>query len=50
MQLAYVFHKKVRQLQARNTELGPQNITENLVKIISNEFHILYWKVNKSPK
>lgn len=34
MQLVYVFRKNVRQLQARNIELGLHSITENLVIII----------------
>jgi hypothetical protein len=34
MQLVYVFRKNVRQLKARNIEIGLHSITENLVKII----------------
>ena len=41
--IMYVIGKHVRQLQARSIELGRHSITRNLVKIISNKFHILYW-------
>jgi len=40
--IMYVIGKHVRQLQARSIELGRHSITRNLVKIISNKFHILY--------
>jgi hypothetical protein len=38
-----IIGKHVRQLQARSIELGRYSITGNLVIIISNKIHILYW-------